>query len=165
VHISSHPTLIWLFIVNPYLSSSNVHLQVEVDDDIIWKFTNNGQYSAASAYQMQFLSLVHSSIDKMIWKAWTPPKTKITLGLLCKSSFWTAHRLEKRGGQIADYALFVSKPRRWSTTFLLIADFTTRIWILLKDWLGIHGIHPRQWSGLPLKEWCSLMAAGASPHR
>jgi hypothetical protein len=41
-----------------------VHLHLEVDDDIIWKFTNNGHYSAASAYQMQFLSLVHSSMLK-----------------------------------------------------------------------------------------------------
>jgi hypothetical protein len=43
--------------------------------------------------------------------------------------------------------------------------FTARIWELLKEWLGIHGINPRQWAGLPLKEWWSLMAEGASPHR
>jgi hypothetical protein len=37
---------------------NNVQLQDEVDDDILWKFTNNGHYSAASAYKMQFLGLV-----------------------------------------------------------------------------------------------------------
>jgi hypothetical protein len=40
--------------------------------------------------------------------------------------------------------------------------FTIRIWELLKEWLGIHGINPRQWGHLSLKEWWSAMAEGAS---
>jgi hypothetical protein len=30
----------------------NVHLTANVDDDIVWKLTSNGQYSAASAYKL-----------------------------------------------------------------------------------------------------------------
>jgi hypothetical protein len=53
---------------------NNVQLQDEVDDDILWKFTNNGHYSVVSAYKMKFLGLVQSSMYKIIWKAWAPPK-------------------------------------------------------------------------------------------
>jgi hypothetical protein len=31
-----------------------VHLNEDVEDDIIWKLTGNGQYSVASAYRLQF---------------------------------------------------------------------------------------------------------------
>jgi hypothetical protein len=43
--------------------------------------------------------------------------------------------------------------------------YTTRIWELLKDWLGIQGIHSRQWGGLGIQEWWSSMAEGPSMHR
>jgi hypothetical protein len=33
------------------------HLRVGVEDDITWKVTANEQYSAASAYKLQFLAL------------------------------------------------------------------------------------------------------------
>jgi hypothetical protein len=45
---------------------SHVHLHEGVQDDVVWKFTTNGHYSTASAYQMQVFGLVHSSMDKMI---------------------------------------------------------------------------------------------------
>jgi hypothetical protein len=53
---------------------SHVHLQLEVEDDIIWKFTNNGQYTTASAYEMQFLGLVHSRMEKNYLEGLGPPK-------------------------------------------------------------------------------------------
>jgi hypothetical protein len=53
-----------------------VNLEENVEDTSSWKLTNNGQYSAASAYKLQFLGLVHSSMYNIIWKAWAPPKVK-----------------------------------------------------------------------------------------
>jgi hypothetical protein len=40
-----------------------------------------------------------------------------------------------------------------------------RIWELLKDWLGIHGIHPRQWGDLNVEELWASLAEGPSTHR
>jgi hypothetical protein len=53
-----------------------VQLDEHVEDDIVWKLTGNGQYSAASAYKLQFLGLIESSMYKFVWKAWAPPKVK-----------------------------------------------------------------------------------------
>ena len=55
---------------------SNVHLVDHVEDDIIWRLTPSGQYSAKSAYEVQFLGSTISSMNKTIWKAWAPPKVK-----------------------------------------------------------------------------------------
>jgi hypothetical protein len=53
-----------------------VHLDEHVEDDIVWKLTGNGQYSGASAYKLQFFGLIKSSMYKLVWKAWAPPKVK-----------------------------------------------------------------------------------------
>jgi hypothetical protein len=43
--------------------------------------------------------------------------------------------------------------------------YLVRIWEILKEWLGIQGVFPRQWAGLDIKEWGSSMAEGSSPHQ
>jgi hypothetical protein len=50
----------------------NVHLVEHVEDDIVWKLTGNGQYSAASAYKLQFFGPIESSMYKLVWKACPP---------------------------------------------------------------------------------------------
>jgi hypothetical protein len=42
--------------------------------------------------------------------------------------------------------------------------FTTRIWELLRDWLGIHGIHPQNWACLNIQHWWSTLVEGSSHH-
>jgi hypothetical protein len=54
----------------------SVTLNDDVEDSIRSKLTTNGQYSAASAYDLQFFGLVHSSMNTMISKAWAPPRVK-----------------------------------------------------------------------------------------
>jgi hypothetical protein len=44
----------------------NVHLVEDVEDDIHWKLTSNGEYSTASAYNLQFFDLIESSFYKLI---------------------------------------------------------------------------------------------------
>uniref|UniRef100_A0A453TCY8 Uncharacterized protein n=1 Tax=Aegilops tauschii subsp. strangulata TaxID=200361 RepID=A0A453TCY8_AEGTS len=43
-----------------------VHLDELSEDDILWKHSVSGHYSAASAYKAQFLGLVLSPMDKMV---------------------------------------------------------------------------------------------------
>ncbi len=48
----------------------------EDQDSIHWDLTANGQYSAKSAYRLQFLGATRSAFNQTIWKAWAPPKCK-----------------------------------------------------------------------------------------
>jgi hypothetical protein len=77
--------------------TKDVVLHEEVEDDISWKLTANGQYSVASAYMLQFFGLVDSCINKIVRKAWATPKTKHHAWLALQNRPWTADRLRRRG--------------------------------------------------------------------
>jgi hypothetical protein len=65
---------------------NNVQLLEGVDDDITWKLTASGQYSAASAYRMQFLGLIESS-TKLFGKLGRLLRSRTMLGPPCKIGF------------------------------------------------------------------------------
>jgi hypothetical protein len=71
----------------------NVHLNEEVEDVIIWKLTSNGQYFAASVYKLQFFGLIESSLNKIVCKAWAPPKVKNDVWIALQNRLSMANRL------------------------------------------------------------------------
>jgi hypothetical protein len=75
-----------------------VHLREDVEDDITWELTGNGQYSVASAYNLQKkIGLVDSSFNEIIWKAWATPKSKHHAWLALQYRLWMADRLNRQG--------------------------------------------------------------------
>jgi hypothetical protein len=143
----------------------HVQLHGEMEDAITWNLTENGQYSTSSAYEAQFLGLVKSAMYSMVWKAWAPPKAKHHAWLALQNRLWTADRLEKRGWSNCGLCPLCKQVMESTNHLFVHCRFTVRVWELQKEWLGIHGIHPRQWAGLSIKDWWSLLASGASPHR
>ncbi|KAK1604703.1 hypothetical protein QYE76_028376 [Lolium multiflorum] len=83
--------------VELWVELQGVHLNEEDADDISWKLTANGQYSAKSAYELHFLGSTFSSLHKTVWKAWAPPKVKFFAWLLAQNRIWTVDRLQKWG--------------------------------------------------------------------
>jgi hypothetical protein len=69
----------------------------EDQDNIRWNLIANGQYSAKSAYRLQFMGATRSAFNQMIWKAWALPKCKFFSWLAIQNRLWTTDRLEKRG--------------------------------------------------------------------
>jgi hypothetical protein len=49
-----------------WLLVNDVQLHTGVEDSIVWKLTANGQYFAASAYKLQFLGLVQSTMNTIV---------------------------------------------------------------------------------------------------
>lgn len=72
-------------------------LDEHTEDEIVWKHANDGVCTAATPYKAQFLGMVLSLLDRMVWKAWAPPKVKFFAWLALEDRIWTADRLEKRG--------------------------------------------------------------------
>jgi hypothetical protein len=142
-----------------------VHLREEVEDEISWKHTTNGQYSTASAYKFQFLGLVESSMNKLIWKVWAPPKVKNHAWLALQNRLSTADRLRKRGWDNCGLCPLCKQTEETNNYLFIHCRFTVRVWELLQEWLGLHGIHPGQWIGASIQDWWSSMAEGASPHQ
>jgi hypothetical protein len=54
-------------------------------DIIVWTRTTAGEYSAKSAYQMQFEGGIFSSFPKIVWKVWAPSKCKFFMWLLLQN--------------------------------------------------------------------------------
>nr|AAL58152.1 hypothetical protein [Oryza sativa Japonica Group]AAL79345.1 Putative reverse transcriptase [Oryza sativa]AAP53273.1 hypothetical protein LOC_Os10g21410 [Oryza sativa Japonica Group] len=54
----------------------NVHLDSEEPDQIAWKFTSSGHYTASSAYHAQCLGAPNTNFNSLIWKVWAPGKYK-----------------------------------------------------------------------------------------
>lgn len=67
-------------------------LMIEVDldptqaDKAIWKWQENGSYSAASTYKVLFEGAIRVAYDKAIWKCWAPLSCKIFMWLAIQYS-------------------------------------------------------------------------------
>jgi mannosylglycoprotein endo-beta-mannosidase len=144
-----------------------VHLQENVEDTISWNLTTSGEYTAKSAYEFQFVGLNPSRVFMKVWRAWAPPKVKFFAWLAIQNRIWTADRLEKRGWQNCGLCPLCNQTTETVNHLFVSCRYTVRLWCYVKEWLGIHDIHPRQWrgSGLSTKNWWSLMTAGPSSNR
>jgi hypothetical protein len=80
-----------------YMALSSVTLN-DQPDEIFWRWTANGQYSAASTYECQFKgSLVYFPASD-VWKASTEPKCKFFVWLVLHNKKLTADNMAKKTG-------------------------------------------------------------------
>lgn len=68
-------------------------------DQLIWKWTSNGSYSARSSYLATFQGSATCPAWKHIWKTWAPPRVKFFHWLAFQDRCWTADRVARRGLQ------------------------------------------------------------------
>lgn len=74
----------------------NVTLLQDCPDDISWKWTDNGQYSAKSAYLAQFQGYITHAPFKPIWTTQAEPKQRFFGWILLHQRALTAENLLKR---------------------------------------------------------------------
>ena len=58
------------------LQGTDAQLQPGVPDDLSWSRASSGKYTAWSAYLAQFQGRTATHFDRLVWKAWAPPKVK-----------------------------------------------------------------------------------------
>ncbi|XBJ27668.1 hypothetical protein VPH35_004899 [Triticum aestivum] len=64
-------------------------------DSIVWKRSNNGNYTAKSAYEAQFIGRIPQQQLEVVWKANTRGKVKFYIWLLLQNRNWTTDRLAR----------------------------------------------------------------------
>jgi hypothetical protein len=125
---------------------NNLNLELnENPNEITWKLANNGQYSAKSAYNMQFEGLTLSKMPTLIWEPCATPKCKSFAWLIIRNWVLTADRLDRCGWQnCGNYKLCNQMPES-ADHLLFKCLFTIRVWNALKDWLGLYEMEPMDW--------------------
>jgi hypothetical protein len=81
------------------LENSNVAqlLFDDQQDSVLWRWTENGAYSASSAYQMQLAGRIPSTIFPQVWKVKATPSCRLHAWLLFHNKCLTADNLAIRG--------------------------------------------------------------------
>jgi hypothetical protein len=144
---------------------STIHINDDEHDTITWKLTTHGCYSSSSAYNMQFEGLTNSTMPAMVWKPWATPKCKIFTWLVLQNRVWTADRLERRGWQNCGNCKLCNQVQESAAHLLFMCRFTRRVWLNIKEWLGLVDVHPERWHEAPtVHEWwrCFVQKDGQS---
>ena len=145
--------------------TQNVELREDIEDKIAWKLTANGEYSAKSAYEVQFLGSTACPMYKSVWKAWAPPKVKFFAWLATKNRIWTADRLAKRGWPNCGPCPLCKQTTESVDPLFVSCRMVKRIWGGVNEWIGIPGMDISQWEGLSLKAWWGIMTNGQISNR
>jgi hypothetical protein len=104
--------------VDLWVRFSEVHLVEGTADDITWKLSNSGSYTAVSAYKAQFEEMTNSYLMDAVWMNWASPKFKLFAWQILQNREWTADRLQKRGWTNCDVCqLCRREPKTTGHTF------------------------------------------------
>jgi hypothetical protein len=68
-----------------------------IQDKIRWRFDPSGEYTASSAYLLQFEGSVASPVAPLIWTGWVSGKCRFFLWTTEKNRILTAHALQRWG--------------------------------------------------------------------
>lgn len=139
-----------------------MQLDEEEPDQITWKFTTHGHYSASSAYKAQCIGAPGTTYDPLIWRAWAHGKCKLHAWLIIQNRVWTSDRLTNRGWQNNGQCPLCK--REDETALHLVAEcrYSKRIWSMVANWVGYLHLDPRLWETTQtIKDWWETLAASA----
>lgn len=145
----------------------NTELQPAQEDRITWKLTQNGQYSAVSAYKAQFLGSARQPRIAALWNAWAPPKCKFFAWLILQNRIWSSDRLAQRGWDHSPTCPLCRCAMETSHHMLAECRFTRRIWTLTSTWSAQPTLAPNEWrqSSTSLEWWTNITTTSELPRK
>lgn len=131
-----------------------VVLSEDDTDQITWKFTSDGAYSASSAYRAQFVEHTAMDYENLIWKPWAPPKCKFFAWLIIRNRIWTSDRLAARGWPRNPYCPLCRRSAESVHHLIVECRFSRRIWYAIANLVSLPQLAPRLWpTSASVKEW------------
>lgn len=139
----------WLGYVKPNPSTAVLHqlcelwdtvagvtLQEDRVDSLRWKWTADGEFTAASAYRMMFQGAIPTSDKEIIWSAKAAPRAKSFAWILLRGKCLTADNLQRR--QIPhDPACALCRGAPETAVHLVAAcPFSAQVWLKTAQSLG-----------------------------
>ena len=103
-------------------------------DSIRWKWTAHGDYSAKSAYNIQFAGSHGQFISSHIWQAESKGKHKFFTWLLVQSKLLTADNLLKRQWPCEPVCQLCSQEPETADHLILSCCFAKEVWHKMSQW-------------------------------
>ncbi|TVU02801.1 hypothetical protein EJB05_51684, partial [Eragrostis curvula] len=100
-------------------------------DDIVWRFTANGCYSAQSAYLIQFAGSFADHDWQRVWKAKAENKCKFFCWLLLQNKLWTADRIISKGGQANPICTLCRSTTETAAHMVASCSYSNHVWAAL----------------------------------
>lgn len=128
------------------ISTMDLDLNIDEEDKIVWLLESSGQYSARSAYEIQFSGHIISNFTKLIWKTWATPKCKFFIWLLLQNRIWTAVRLQQRGWANNYFCAFCVRNLETAHHLFVECHHARKVWTLVACGSGCNNLDPSSWS-------------------
>lgn len=130
-----------------------VELMPLQEDKINWLHSSDGQYSAKSAYQLQFCGMSSSLTAESTWKAKTPPKCHFFVWLMLQNRLWTAARLQIRG-----FCTLYIRNLETASHLFQECHYSRQVWNKVASWIMVVTMSPTSWSQIgDLGQWFVAM--------
>lgn len=127
---------------------------------IVWILKSSGEYTAKSAYEIQFCGQVISNFPKLIWKAWATPRSKFFLWLLLQDRVWTAARLQLRGWENNYFCALCERNLETAVHLFTKCPYARKVWTLVATWSNCVNLQPASWNDhCDLEEWFLAMTS------
>ncbi|WVZ66562.1 hypothetical protein U9M48_015765, partial [Paspalum notatum var. saurae] len=143
--------------VRRVIAGERVSLQENVEDQVVWRWTADGKYSAKSVY----LALHHGAQEflghRLIWQTWLTLRVKIFLWLAFRRRLWTADRRRRHGLDARDVSFLCDALPESIDHLLVSCSFSRPIWIAVLSKCGV--LVPPNNSGTLLQWWEAITAA------
>ena len=98
--------------------ASQVNLSSRQLDDIRWKWTADGQYSAKTAYRILFQGMIRANYNLLIWSSRTTLSARCMHGWPFKGAAIQRTNWQRRTGLTRQFAPCASSTRRLPYTYL-----------------------------------------------
>ena len=104
------------------------------EDEIIWKSNPDGQYTARSAYDVQFKGAYCSFQPRRVWSAHAEPKHRFFMWLLVQEKILTADKLQERHWPCNPSCTLCWQAPETAQHLCLQCPFSQRVWELVQAW-------------------------------
>lgn len=111
-------------------------------DQLVWKWTADGEYSSSSAYRAFFNGSTSMLGAREVWQASVPPKVKFFLWIALHGRVWTAERCRRHGLQQNTDCALCDQADESSDHLFCSCVFTREVWHRVLTLLGIPHLCP-----------------------
>lgn len=106
----------------------------EQEDEIRWRWTTDGSYSAKSAYQAQFIGSYNTFDNKVIWSAKVEDKHHFFAWLMVECKILTTDRLAERNWPCNPVCQLCDQESETAEHMTLRCVFAREVWWLVSQW-------------------------------